>query len=367
MRSFYFLGLFVLVVACADRTYTPTVPEALAIGKNSTIFAATSRAKEEDGTYGYRRSEKLSLLELTVSIPPSHTPGELRFGYSNPDPETEFTMADRKEFADVADLKSRLAQELRQLPPEQREVTIFVHGYNATQAETAFRAAQLENDLELPGPTVIYSWPSRGKPLGYVYDNDSMLFARDGLETLIRETRDLQVDRLMIVAHSMGSVLTMEALRQIEIETPGWAARALGGVILISPDIDVEVFRRQFERFDEPPKPFLVFVSNEDKALSLSGRLRGGQQRLGNISNIELVQDLPIEIIDTTAFSDDAGSSHLVALTSPTLLAMLNGAKTMNDTFDTENVTIENVLMGNVVMRSGLNRVTLLRGDEGAR
>ncbi len=367
MRVSWVFGLLAAAVACTDRSFTPTVPDALNVGTNRTVFAASTRQKEENGTFGYDRSDQLSLLELTVSIPPTHTPGSLAFGYANPNPEKEFAIADRKEFADDAGFQAKVSKAIRARPRGERDITIFVHGYNATQAETAYRAAQLSHDLEIPGAMMIYSWPSRGKPLGYVYDNDSMLFARDGLEQLLRDISDVGAERLFIVAHSMGSALTMEALRQIELQEPGWSSRKLGGVVLISPDIDVEVFRLQFERLADPPEPFVVFVSKADVALNLSGRLRGGQQRLGNISNIREIEDLPIEIVDTTAFDDDAQSSHLVAGTSPTLLAMLKGARVMNDTFDSETPTLENALSGNLIQRSGSNRITLLSGATSGR
>jgi len=39
-----------LVTGCADRSYTPLVPEALEIGSPFTVFAATTRAKDPDGS-----------------------------------------------------------------------------------------------------------------------------------------------------------------------------------------------------------------------------------------------------------------------------------------------------------------------------
>jgi len=155
-----------LVTGCADRSYTPLVPEALEIGSPFTVFAATTRAKDPDGSYGYHRSETLQRLELTVSIPPSHTPGELKYAYANPNPKKQFTMAARVELGTAAAFRARLDQAMDSQSGLEREVTVFVHGYNATQAETAFRAAQLATDINIPGPLVIYSWPSRGKSLG---------------------------------------------------------------------------------------------------------------------------------------------------------------------------------------------------------
>jgi len=367
MRFFWIAGVLALCVGCVDRSYTPTTPEALGIGTNRTIFAATSRAKDGNGNFSYERSNALSLLELTVSIPPSHSPGELDFAYAAPDPETQFTMAGRREFGSHDAFNARIRETLKPLPPNQREVTVFIHGYNATQAETAFRAAQLAHDLVIPGTTVIYSWPSRGRALGYVYDNDSMLFARDGLQDLLQSLHDTGASRIVLVAHSLGGALAMEALRQIEIGDPGWSSRSLGGMILMSPDINIEVFRAQAQRIQTLPQPFVLVVSSKDKALNISSRLRGEKRRLGNIDNVSAIDDLPIEVIDTTAFTKGAGSSHFVAATSPALIALLNQAQSMNDTFDSEHRTLDNFLTGNVIDVRQVHRITLLPAEESPR
>lgn len=353
--------LLIGLAGCTDRSYSPTVPEALNVGKPATVFAATNREPLPDGTFGSERTDGISLLELTVSIPPEHKPGSLEFGYANPDPSAEFTMAGRRKFQTEAAFSSRLRQELAKFPANERDVTVFVHGFNSTQAETAFRAAQLTHDLNVPGATVIYSWPSKGKALGYAYDGDSVLFARDGLEMLLRKLRSSGAGRVVVVAHSMGGLLTMETLRQIEIKSPGWTARNLGGVVLMSPDLDVDVFKSQMTRFAEVPQPFAIFVSQKDNILTLSQRLRGldGRARLGNLNNAEEISDLPVEVIDTTAFADEAESQHFVAATSPALLALLNGARETAQTFDRDQDRLRRIFPGQIVIRDNAIEIAL--------
>ncbi|MCI5095666.1 MAG: alpha/beta fold hydrolase [Rhodobacteraceae bacterium] len=349
------------LAACANRSFTPTVPDALEVGTAKTIFAATSRQQEEDGTFGFGRSEDVSLLELTVSIPPSHTPGHLDFAYANPDPKRQFTMADRYQFQSAAEFQTRLRKEIAQSKNASREATVFIHGFNSTQSETTFRAAQMAHDMQLPGPQLVYSWPSRGSPLGYAYDGDSILFARDGLEQLLRQIRQAGASRTIVVAHSMGTVLLMETLRQIEIADPGWARQSLGGVILISPDLDVDLFRSQMSRLKNPPKPFIVFVSRKDKILDISSRIRGtySRERLGNISSLDRIADLPIEVIDTTEFSKDAGSAHFVPATSPSLIAMMSDARAIAASYGEHNITAEDLFPGSVVQYRGATEIDL--------
>nr|WP_237212542.1 alpha/beta fold hydrolase [Ruegeria lacuscaerulensis] len=327
MRYLIILFVSLSLGACVDRTVSEIVPSALNVGTPETIFASTTRAREADGNYGFRRGETLKFLETTVSIPPTHTPGTLKFSYANPNPKKEFVLAD------VTELDG--PQGLREHLHGQDDVTIFVHGYNSTQTETLFRAAQLTHDIGLPGSTLVYSWPSRATGYGYAYDLDSMLFARDGLEQTIRELKSMGVKRVILVAHSMGGALSMEMMRQAELQEPGWANRNIEGVVLISPDLDVDLFRSQMERIKNPPEPFVVMVSQKDKILNISSRLRGTAEgeRLGNISSIDTLEEFPINVIDTTAFSSDAGSSHFVAATSPALLAILSSVRRVSNTF----------------------------------
>ncbi|UWQ91419.1 alpha/beta fold hydrolase [Rhodobacteraceae bacterium M382] len=357
------ISLIVLLAGlagCVDRSVVETVPAALTIGTAKTVFAATTRENGTGGDFGPGRSEMLSLLELTVSIPPEHQTGRIEYGYTNPDPRTQFALAGSREFASPSEFRTHVNQAVTRRPAGDREATLYVHGFNTTQTEAAFRAAQLAHDLDLPGVQMIYSWPSLGSPLGYAYDGDSMLFARDGLEKLLRDIHRSGTERIVIVAHSMGSVLVMEALRQIEIADPGWSSRFLNGIVLISPDLDVDLFRTQMSRIAKPPQPFIVFVSRKDKLLTLSQRLRGthSRERLGNISSVEAISDLPIDIIDTTEFSDDAQSSHFVAGSSPTLIKMLNEATKMAQFVGHDRITPESLLPGAVAHYSAATEIT---------
>jgi esterase/lipase superfamily enzyme len=361
MRFVQILLITFVLVGCADRSFTPTTPSALQVGTSERIFAATNRAKTAEGLYGGDRASSVSLLELTVSVPPSHKPGTLNFGYENPDPKTQFTMAGRREIPSPDAFENNLRRRLLQHPKAEQEVAIFVHGYNATQAETAFRAAQIKHDLAVPGEAIIYSWPSRGRPLSYAYDVDSAMLSRDGLEQLLRMVARTRPNRILLVAHSMGSSLVVETLRQIEIADPGWPAANIQGVVLMSPDLDVDVFSSLMARFDTIPQPFLILSSSADRALRISSRLRGQQpeDRLGSISDTSRINNLPVTLIDTTAFSEEAASSHLVAVTSPTMIAMLRNSRGLARSFEREAKSLPNYLGAPVVRANLANEVTV--------
>ena len=122
---------------------------------------------------------------------------------------------------------------------------------------------------------VLFTWPSGGNLTDYVYDRDSALYSRDGLEAVLQAlVNDPSVDSITILAHSMGNYLVMESLRQMSIRDRGLSPK-IRDVMMAAPDIDIDVFRRQIAEIDAGPRPayFTLFVSRDDRALGISSFL----------------------------------------------------------------------------------------------
>jgi len=204
------------------------------------------------------------------------------------------------------------------------ETLVFIHGYNTTAAEAVFRLAQIQEDFGLIDPSVLFTWPSAGQANGYVYDRDSVLFARDGLEKVLTDlTRN--GNEVFIVAHSLGTHLAMEALRQARLSGNNTMLSRISGVILMSPDIDVDVFRSQASAIGRLPQPFFVFAARQDRALNLSSVLTGRKPRLGRIVSEDEVGRDDVTVINFSDFATGQRYDHLVPVTSPTAISLLTG------------------------------------------
>ena len=123
----------------------------------------------------------------------------------------------------------------------------------------------------------------------------------------------------------------METLRQMAIRDPDGLLGKVDAVILLSPDIDVDVFLAQAEQIGEMPDPFFIFTADDDKALGLSARLSADDTRLGNLQDPSRLGDLNVTLIDVTAYSE--GSGHFTAATSPELVALLNKVREIEGFF----------------------------------
>jgi esterase/lipase superfamily enzyme len=346
-----------VLAACTPRGTLTYDPAAAEVGRVEDVFVGTTRQQDPaTGDFGPERSEAMSFAEYRVSIPPDRSLGEITWPrYGRPvDPQTDFVTVGRRIFADEADFQTSLKRAIRD---EGREATIFVHGYNNNFSEGLYRIAQLSADLDLPGEAVHFAWPSIARPLGYVTDRDSAIFSRDGLTELIETVEAAGAQEVLLVAHSMGAHLTMEALRQLAIGGRQDILGRISGVILISPDIDIEVFRMQAKAIGDLPQPFVIFTSSRDRVLRLSARLTGQRDRLGTMSDITRVDDLQVTVLDATAFNE--GSGHFNVGTSPALIRILDRLRDVDRAFDRDAAGRAGLLPGAVLTVQNATQVIL--------
>lgn len=353
MRVIVLVFLSVLT-ACAPRGTMYIVPPDTAIGEVTSVFVGTTRALGEEGIYGSGRSEVMQFARYDVAIPPDRQPGEISYPKRKKlNAWTDFLTTAQVQYPTETRFRTDLA---KAFDVKGHEAIIFVHGFNNTFTEGLYRIAQLHNDLKLPGVAVHYSWSSAAEPLGYVYDRDSVMFARGGLEALIRETVAAGATKVTLVAHSMGGFLTMEALRSIAIRD-GRVMPQVSGVVLFSPDIDVDIFRMQAKEIGVLPQPFLIFGSDRDRVLRLSALITGQQGRLGSLTDVTRLADLEVTYFDVGAFSTGAG--HFVPGTSPALITMMGSISQVEEAFGGDVSGRTGLLPGVVLTVRSATRIIL--------
>ena len=364
--------LFVLILAlsaCAPRASLIIVPEAEGVGTPYRVFVGTTRGRDKTSRdLSYTERAPLSFWSYEVSVPPQHEPGQVKTaGRRGPDPYTDFVATDARLFRSPDTFRSRVRSALRAHPESRSNVVIYVHGYNNTIGDAVFRLTQLTHDLQIDDVPLSYTWPSAENPLAYAYDRDSALFARDGFEKFLGEVSRSGTNSITIVGHSMGSLVVMETLRQLAIRDDREVLPKLNGVVLMSPDLDVDLFRAQADRIGELPQPFLIFTSRRDRALSLAARLTGQRARLGNLPDVEAVADLDVTVVDVSNFKT-GGLDHFAAAENPALLKILGQINAVDAAFGTDRSGRTGLIPGTVLsVRSAtsiiLSPVTALAGN----
>jgi esterase/lipase superfamily enzyme len=181
-----------------------------------------------------------------------------------------------------------------------RDVLLYVHGFNQTFEPAALDAARLSNGIAFHGETMVFSWPSKAKLLDYAYDRESAMWSRDALQQVIEGLLgNASVGRVHIVAHSVGTMVTMEALRQLYAQYGETIAPRIGAVVLASPDVDMDVFASSVERIGALAPNIIVVTATNDRALALSRWIAGGITRVGAAEKARLTK-LGLRVVDAS-------------------------------------------------------------------
>ncbi|MER9599606.1 alpha/beta hydrolase, partial [Mesorhizobium sp. M0244] len=252
------------------------------IAGNHSIFIATTRKRSDDPNkvFDGERSATLNYARVNVTVPGIHKTGQIerRSRGKSDDPAKYFMASEVVGYDTQPKFSSALSADIA---ARGGRVMVFVHGYNTGFDDAVYRVTQITHDSGYPGTPVLFSWASGAKTTDYVYDKESASVARDQLEVTLRMLAQTGARRIDIVAHSLGTWVTMEALRQLAITGDRDLGGKLGDVVLASPDIDVDVFKSQMRRYGKPDKPFILLLSDDDRALRLSGLIAGARPRVG--------------------------------------------------------------------------------------
>ena len=298
------------------------------------VFLATTRARSDNLSlpYSAQRSQTLNFAAFDIAIPKAHRRGSVESS-GNPDPARHFMARSFQPIDGRKKFIERLDAALMQRVPEDRELFIFVHGYNNNIADSIFRAAQIAHDYNIRAVTLHYAWPSGGALPLYVYDRDSTVVGRGGLAETIEIAAQTKARKIILVGHSMGAYVVMEAFRELAQTGRSRYLKRLSGVVLAAPDIDMDAFQSQVRDIGELPRPFIIIVSRRDRALGISRRIAGGHARVGSGADIALLQKEQIAVLDVSEL--DSGS-HNVFASSKTLMSLASEGQLMRRVIEGE-------------------------------
>ena len=345
------LGL--LAVGCASRP-PPALAPVSEVPENASVVpmlvGATRRPAEDPALlFSGERTLRLNHASLSVTIPPGHRAGDIAWStVSPPDPRTSFAAASAAyldQAAFEAALRARIGQTGR------RHVLVFVHGFNTRFDEAAFRFAQIVNDSGAQVTPVLFSWASRGAISAYPYDRTSAEMGRDGLAALLaRLAAEPAVSEVSILAHSMGNIVVMEALRTLALRNGSPPAK-IRQFMMAAPDVDVDLAMQSAIAMG-PRRPHMtLFISRDDRALNLSRWIWSSRDRLGSIDPTQEpyrtnLRRFGVDVIDLTDIPADDSLAHGKFAQSPQVVRLLGARLAAGQGLSTDRIGLGDVAAG---------------------
>lgn len=279
-----------------------------ASARSVTMFVASTR--RDDRRLGDAVGENGAHHAMVmVSVPPGHQPGVIETPtFGKPNVKNHFTLTNARAMTPER-FTGELGAHISGRVGADRDILLYVHGFNTSLEEARLRLTQIAVDARFGGVPVLFTWPSESGMLSYVSAKERATASRDALQGLIRDLAAVPgVGRVHVLAHSMGSWLAMEALRENAIAGRPDLDGKLGDVMLAAPDIDLGVFRQQMARLGAAAR-VSIFVSRDDRALSLSSRLAGDRPRVGamdpkNAQDAADLRKLGVRVYDLSGVSN---------------------------------------------------------------
>jgi esterase/lipase superfamily enzyme len=286
-------GSAVALGGCAGLAESATRPDASALAANPTLLVATTRKPVNGGRanpwYGSERSSTVNIARAKLT-PPDYG----RFSFA------AVGMSDWR--LDAVEPTPSRAGDLLGQTGSGPDVLIYVHGFRQTFEGAALDAARLSDAVKFRGDTMVFSWPSKAGLFDYAYDRESAVYSRDAFERVLTSIMSSpNIGRVHIIAHSMGTMLALESLRQVYGRYGDAAVQRIGAVVFASPDIDLDVFSSSVSRIGPLAQKITVITATNDRALALSSRVAGGITRVGAAEKTALEQ-LGLHVVDASQY-----------------------------------------------------------------
>ncbi len=295
------------------RTYASRSPSGDDVEKKEvlvSVFYATDRQRVNNQYTGNpdESSHPIKFGVCTVSIPPTHHPGDLerptfwKLEFKE-NPAKHIVIRSVAEIGEAQTFEA-MNSHFEALGTERKRLLVFVHGFNVDFAEATLRTAQLHYDLNFPGVSMFYSWPSEGSTLGYVADEQDVKWSTFNMKSFFDTIDAKGFDDVYVVAHSMGNRGVTEAL--IDCRNAGRATN-VKELILASPDIDARVFKRDIAPSLSRLIPNVtLYASSSDLALTSSRQLANGPRAGEIIDGRPTIEGLDnLAVIDTSTIKTD--------------------------------------------------------------
>ena len=248
------------------------------------LFVTNRRFESDDGPlqerFGNAREEILKFGYFDTKIQPSLGLGMLIDA-------TAWFQNEEIQLTEVRELEQaafvRQARTFIQGSPY-RSLLVVVHGFKEAFPSALRKTSFLSHVLDVNTPVLLFDWPGNQGSMLSGYRRARRVAEASGAElarTLQLIIRDIQPDRLWLIANSMGGQVVADALGQLYKKADlADAETEIEDVVLTAPDVDHDEFDNQFKQeITALAKNLTVYVSSNDRALLMSRIINRGRRR----------------------------------------------------------------------------------------
>jgi len=202
---------------------------------------------------------------------------------------------------------TRTFRGLRNLMAHQRDVVVYIHGFNVSWNQAVGAALALELMLNRNNQNgdkevmvVLFSWPSDGKMIPYAsYLSDrsqardsglaigrAFLKLRDYLLAMAKNSEQHCGQNIHLCCHSMGNYALQSALKTMIYEQQSARLpRLFDHIFMCAADVDFDVFEKDkpMARLDEMANNITIYFNRGDVAMYIGDYTKGHPDRLGHV------------------------------------------------------------------------------------
>ncbi len=228
----------------------------------------------------------------------SEREGALKFGYFDTHIEptlgigmlidpTEWFQNEEIQIDQISELdRATFVERVRELVEKSpyRSLLVVVHGFREAFPSALRKTAFLGHVLDINSPMLLFDWPgNQGSSLRGYWRGRQVAEASGAelAETLQLVIREIQPERLWLIANSMGAQVVADAFGILyEQADLADADTEIDEVVLTAPDIDHAEFDAQYKQeIMALADQLTVYVSSNDRALLVSRLINRGRRR----------------------------------------------------------------------------------------
>ena len=186
-----------------------------------------------------------------------------------------------------------------------RSLLIVIHGYREQFPSALRKTSFLGHILDINSPIMVFDWPGNQGSSLRGYRRARNVATASGVElakTLELIVREVQPDRLWLLANSMGAQVVADAFSHL-YQNPEFADAGIEfeDVVLTAPDVSHEEFDNQFKReITSMTRNLTVYVSSNDRALVMSRIVNRDPRRGESTLSPDMLEEAArvVELVD---------------------------------------------------------------------